>query len=80
MNRLALAFPVAFVACDVEQVLVGIDVLLSHELCCIGYYLFRNTNLACYFDGKATSGIAYLQLEKSSHLLSVVEHCAVHDS
>ena len=78
MDGLALTFPVTFVACDVEQILVGIHVVLTYDLCCIGNYFFWNTYLASYFNSKATTGVPYLKLEKSFHAVSVVKHGSVH--
>ena len=80
MDGLPLAFPIAFVASDVEQILVGIDILTTHEFRSIGNHLLGNANLASNLDCETASRIAYLQLEKRCHLLPVVEHGAVHHS
>ena len=49
---LALGFPIALVANDVLQILVGIYVFATHDFGCIGYDFFRQTDLASYFYGK----------------------------
>ena len=49
---LALGFPIALVAYDVLQILVGIDVFATHDFGCIGNDFFRQTDLAGNFYGK----------------------------
>ena len=80
VDGLPLAFPVTFVACDVKQVFVGIDVFSAHKLRGIGYHLLGNAYLAGYLYGEAAARVAYLQLEECGHLLAVVEHGTVHHS
>ena len=80
MNGLPLALPIAFITRNVEQVLVGIDVLAPHEFRGVGNHILGNAYLAGNLDSKAAARVAYLQLEERRHLLPVVEHSAVHDA
>ena len=78
MYGLALTLPIALVANDVQKVLVGIHVVLAHKVGGICDNFLGDTYLARYLYGKGTAWIAYLQLEQSLHLVSVVEHGPVY--
>ena len=80
VNRLPFALPIAFVARDVEQILIGINILTANEFRSIGNHFLGNANLACNLDCETAPRITYLQLEERCHLLTVVEHGSVHDS
>ena len=75
---LSFVLPVALVAADVLQILVGRHIFAPHDVGCLGNDLFGQTYLACYLDGKRAAGVAYAQLEQRLHLLAVVEHGSVH--
>ena len=78
MDGLSLVFPVALVACDIQQIFVGIHIVLTHESRCIGNDILGYARLARYLHGKAAARIAHLQLEERLHLLPVVEHRTVY--
>ena len=78
MDGLAFTLPVTFVACNVQQVLIGIDIILTYNLCGIGNYLLGNAYLSGYLDSKATTRVANLQLEESLHTMAVVKHSSVY--
>ncbi len=77
MNGLSLRLPVAFVTHDILQILVRLDIILSHDACRIVYHFFGQAYLAGYLYGKRRARTAYLKLEQCSHFVSVVEHCTV---
>ena len=57
---LAFAFPIAFVAHNVLQVLIGVDVFAAHNFRGIGDDIFRQTYLAGNLHSERTARIAYL--------------------
>ena len=44
------------------------------------YQVVRQTDLACYFDGKRTARLSDLQTEERLQSVAVVEHGAVDDA
>ena len=58
-NGRALVFPITFVASDVEQIFVKVDIIAAHDFLGIGNNVCRQACFARYFDGKRTARIAY---------------------
>ena len=75
---LAFALPIAFVAHNVLQVLIGIDVFTAHNFRGIGDDIFGQTYLAGNLYSERTARIAYLQQEQCLHQMAVIEHGAVY--
>ena len=80
MNALAFLLPIALVADDVLQILVGVDVVLADDFAGILDHLLGDAGLSGYLDGKRAARIADGKAEERLHQLAVVEHGAVHDA
>ena len=78
VDVLALALPVTLVAHDVLEVLVRIDILLSHDVGRILDDRLGDAYLAGYLHGETASRITYLQLEECLHLVAVIKHGPIH--
>ena len=78
MNVLALVLPIAFVAHNILQVLVTLDIFRTNDVSCITDYLFGQTNLAGNLYGETAAWSTNGKLEQSLHLVAVVEHRTVH--
>ena len=77
VDGLALAFPVTFVAYDVLQVFVALDIVLAYNVGGVLDDFLRQTGLAGYLDGKRGTGLTDTELEQGLHLVTVVEHRTV---
>ncbi|OAV64228.1 hypothetical protein Barb6_03343 [Bacteroidales bacterium Barb6] len=77
---LPLAFPVAFVADDVLQVFVHVNVVAAHFGGGVGYHVLRQPDFAGYLDGKGAAGVTGGKFEKGLHEVAVVEHGTVYNA
>ena len=71
---LALVFPIAAVTHNVEQILIHVDVVTTHNFGSLVDNLLRQSRLACDLDGKRTARVSHRQLEQRLHALAVIEH------
>ncbi len=76
----AFVFPIPAVACDIEQILVEVDIIAANNFACVIDDVIGQTGLACDFYGERAAGLSDCEFELRPHLLAVVEHGAVDKS
>ena len=73
----ALVLPITFVAGDVEQIFVEIDIVTAYNLARLVDNLGGQPGLARYLESERAARIAYRQAEQRLHEMAVIEHRTV---
>ena len=79
MDSLALALPVAFVADDVLEVFIALDVIGTDDIGSVPDDLLGNARLSCYLNGERAARSSDGKPEERFHEMTVVEHGTVGD-
>ena len=77
---LPFAFPVPFIAYDILQVFVHIDIIRSDVRGSVGYHVLGQTDLACDLYGERATRVSDRKLEQGLHQMAVVQHGTVYDT